>query len=178
MYGFDFKSAIHIGRDIVVSRRHTFSHFFKCPMFGLFCTMLLTGYTKIKFIFVCSVMSLLFLYIYRLCTYGQEKYRERCKKFSFMGCVVAIREASYISQSVLVNANILAYFSFLEKNNTIKRVCPFKEWQALFKMAAMNISFWLYNINNFILCWPMTYNIHAEALSMFLCTWAIALAKI
>ena len=39
---------------------------------------------------------------------------------------MAIRDASYIFQSILSKANILAYFSFTEKNNPIKRVCTFK----------------------------------------------------
>ena len=40
--------------------------------------------------------------------------------------MVTIRDASYIFQSILVKANILAYFSFFEKISPIKRLCPFK----------------------------------------------------
>ena len=41
-------------------------------------------------------------------TYSQEKDVEKGNKFSFSGCMVAIRDASYIFQSILVKVNILA----------------------------------------------------------------------
>ena len=55
-----------------------------------------------------------------------QKDRKRSNKFSVRGCMVAIRDASYIFQSILVKANILAYFSFFFKISPIQRMCPFK----------------------------------------------------
>ena len=63
---------------------------------------------------------------------------EKGNKFSFRGCIVAIRDASYICLSTLVKANILAYFSCFDKIGPIKRACFFKLliddcWQAIFQ---------------------------------------------
>ena len=60
---------------------------------------------------------------------GSQKDRESGNKSSFSRLLstVAIRDASYIFQLILVRANILAYFSFSEKNSPIKRLCPFNE---------------------------------------------------
>ena len=44
-----------------------------------------------------------------------QKDMERGNKFSFRGCLVTIRDASYIFQLILVIANIQAYFSYLKK---------------------------------------------------------------
>ena len=40
---------------------------------------------------------------------------------------MAIWDASYIFPSILVKANILAYFSFFENISPIKRLCPFNK---------------------------------------------------
>ena len=40
--------------------------------------------------------------------------------------MVAITDASYIFQSILVKGNIVAYVSFFYKFCPMKRVCPFK----------------------------------------------------
>ena len=46
---------------------------------------------------------------------------ERGNKSSFKGCMVAIRDASYIFQSLLMKGNILAYYSFFEKKEDLWR---------------------------------------------------------
>ena len=53
---------------------------------------------------------------------------ERGNTFSCRGCMVGIRDASYIFQAILVKDTILAYISFFEKKIALylKRVCPFK----------------------------------------------------
>ena len=56
----------------------------------------------------------------------EKKDGERSNRFSLLGCMVAIIDASYIFQSILVKGTILAYFLFCEKMMPIKRVCPFK----------------------------------------------------
>ena len=50
---------------------------------------------------------------------------KRGNKSNFIGCMVAIRDASYSFQSILVKGNILAHFSFFENIRPMKRVCPF-----------------------------------------------------
>ena len=51
----------------------------------------------------------------------------------------------------------LCYTSGLKKYEAhFAMVCPFKGDDMCFKkMATMKILFWLYNINNYILCWLM-----------------------
>ena len=46
------------------------------------------------------------------------------------------------------------------------------------KMVVIKNLFWLYIINNYILCWLMEYNVHAVVLPMHLGTWAIVGANI
>ena len=57
---------------------------------------------------------------------ARKKDGETGNKFIFSGCMMAMRDASYIVQSILVKYKILAYFSFLWGKKHIKRVCPFK----------------------------------------------------
>ena len=51
--------------------------------------------------------------------------------------MVATRDASYIFQSMLVQGNILAYFSFLKKNSFMKRECPLKFELNCFKITKL-----------------------------------------
>ena len=51
----------------------------------------------------------------------QEQDGEKGTISSFRWC----RDASYVFQLILVKGNILAYFSFLEKNSPVKRVFSF-----------------------------------------------------
>ena len=47
----------------------------------------------------------------------QEKDGERGNKLSFSKCMLTIRDASYIFQSILVKGHILAYISFFDKKS-------------------------------------------------------------
>ena len=113
--------------------------------FRSFCAMLVITYTKIKLNFVCSFMLHLFWCILNHLVHKKvyrrilkcsnlpimqirpgKKDGERGNTFSFRVCLVGIRDASYIFESLLVKGNILAYFLFFEnKNSPIKKVCPF-----------------------------------------------------
>ena len=108
--------------------------------------MLLTGYTKITLITVCSGFENYFDVFFQTFWYINKVYRSllKCSNLSMRhtqpgkrwgelrvtnpvlgGYMVTIRDARYIFQSMLVKAIILTYFSFCERNRPIKRVCTF-----------------------------------------------------
>ena len=68
---------------------------------------------------------MLAIYFQSILVKDRERDGERVNKSSFKGCMVAIRDASYIFQSLLVKGNIIAYVSFVDKISHMKRVCAF-----------------------------------------------------
>ena len=75
--------------------------------------------------------------------------------------MVAIRDASYIFQSILVKDNILAYFSFF-LIIPMKRVCPFTGY----------IHFYIYFTMHLLLAW-LVYYLLVNLITIYSSPWQV-----
>ena len=117
----------------------------KKPIFRSFCSMLIFSYTKIKLIFMCSVISqyyfdvclIIFVYKASLKTYfkiqefADDTHMAKKKMWrqvtnSVLGVYGGYQRIQLHFSVKLVKANMPAYVSFFENISPIKRVRLFK----------------------------------------------------